>query len=143
MDERVTRRRNVTLIVVPVTILIIFSAIAPNIPALYGMRGDYRAVVAFNRYLDSGRYGDAFMLIAPEMQARTDYPAFASRADAVRDRMGHLKSFKVTRLSSHGSKIRRISTLDATIVYERGSLSLEYTLLSDHRKWYVWDYAQR
>lgn len=143
MTTEQRRSRRNARIVIALTAIAVAGAIVLNLPMFYFLRDDYRALAAFLQNMDSGRYGDAFAGIAPEMQARGDYPRMVAQQDALKERVGRLRGFHITHLDSHGNRSRRITHIQATLHFERAALNFDFTLLEDHGHWYVWSFEQR
>jgi hypothetical protein len=138
-QERRRGRRNAWIVAI-LTAVAVSGALCLNLPYFYYLRSDCRAMEAFLRNLDAGRYGDAYATIAPEMQARTDYPAIERRQEAIMSRLGRLQSVQVTHLDSHGSRSRRITNLRVHVLYARGAADYQFLLLGSYGRWTVWSF---
>lgn len=137
--DRRQGRRNAWIVVI-LTVVAVSGALILNLPYFYYLRSDCKAMDTFLRNLDAGRYGDAYAVITPEMQARTDYPAMVRQQEAIATRLGRLQSMHVTQLESHGSRSRKITNLRVHVVYERGAQDYQFLLLGSYGRWTVWSF---
>ncbi|UWZ86492.1 hypothetical protein [Occallatibacter riparius] len=137
--DRRQGRRNAWIVAV-LTVVAVSAALILNLPWFYYLRSDCRAMETFLRNLDAGRYGDAYAVISPEMQARTDYPAMVRQQEGIASRLGRLQSVNVRHLDSHGSRSRRITNLRVHVVYERGATDYQFLLLESYGRWTVWSF---
>ena len=129
--------------VIALSVLVLFIPLLFMLPVFRPLRGDYRVFTAFNAAILAGQDGNAYALLSPESQARLSYVLFHAEWEARRERLGSLQSVRLDSMHSHGSTASRTTTVEATLIGERGTVRLEYLLWGHYRVWSVWSCTEK
>lgn len=138
--QRLTRGARITI---AVSILLLLVPLVLSLPAFRSLRPDYRVFTAFNSAILAGQDGNAYVLLSDESQARLSYVEFHGAWESRRDRVGSLRSVRVDSMHSHGSRNSRTTTIEATLIGDRGTMRLEYLLWGHYSAWRVWSCMEK
>lgn len=106
----------------------------------------HQANVAFRSFseaLISGQYERAYDFAAPELRSTTDYASFVKVHESLNTRMGSLEHVETSHSEVQDKTDGWYATIDAQLVFVRGSLPFVFVLRKHNHSWEIYSYHER
>jgi hypothetical protein len=116
---------------------VIFAiATASLIPAFEQLNQATKAMHRFSDAVIAEDYPQAYALTDQALKDTTNYPSFLKVHQQLTQRMGHMKSLKITNAHIEKKSDGWRGDVEATLVFEKGSLDFDF-VLKKHQQWEV------
>jgi hypothetical protein len=100
------------------------------------------ALHGFSDALIAKQYARAYDLTSQELRASTDFSAFVKVHDGLTVRFGDLKKIDVNQSNVKDQKDGWYATINAHMIFARGSLPFVFILKKDNESWKIYSYHE-
>jgi hypothetical protein len=143
IEKRMPRRRKKIIVVVVVICIVAFSAVwIASIPTFRAMFEAKEVFNAYNQAIVAKDHAMAYNLLAPETKANVSYDKFVGIEEKLDERVGRLRSFNTSEMDTKGDDDNLVTTIQANLTFEKGTLQFEYVLKKEHGIWFVYQFNE-
>ena len=133
-----------TVLVLIAIFVVVFSIVMiANIPNFQGMFEAKKVFNAYNQAIISKDYAMAYNLFAPETKANVSYDKFVGIQDKLVQRVGALRNFSTSEMNTKGDDDNKVTTIQANLTFDKGTLQFEFVLKKEHGVWYVYRFDEQ
>jgi len=135
-------RKIIILVLISVFAVMFSVVMIANIPNFQGMFEAREVFKAYNQALIAKDYAMAYNLLAPETKANVSYDKFVGIEDKLGERIGALRSFSTSKMDTKGDEENLVTTIQANLTFEKGTLQFEYVFKKEHGIWFVYRFNE-
>lgn len=120
------------------------SAMVVIFPGLiWELHGTNKAFRGFSDALIAKQYEQAYDFTSKEFRESTDFQTFVKVHDGLTVRMGDLKSVEASHIDVKDRGDGWYGTVEASMVFDRGSLPFIFVLKKAGRSWEIYNYHEQ
>jgi hypothetical protein len=135
-------KRRKIFIIISVAAVVFSVPVIVNIPNFRGMLEARKVFEAYHNAIIAKDYAAAYNFLAPETKANVSYEKFLVIEDGLGKRVGALVSYSTSEMNTRGDDDRLITTIRATLRFERGSLEFDYVLKKEQGVWFIYKFDE-